>query len=411
VPIIDFRYLSGPVTVKLNWDDPWYSRFENPNLKRHHESALMSYLYVEPREVRHEVVTRIKDLENWIDLGLRGDRYIEPDEWATLQARVAEFFLSKNKVAIDGESVDLAVDRTSFLALGLQGVQALEQPERLEISTAIVGVALAYAIEAMPDEVTVDWELFSDEITRVPSTAVDPAGPFMSFADPDDPVIVWRNFLVDYREPAIEAVPLGFDRTLGLPLLSVVLLLAAIGAGGLAFKPRLLPRKAWLAMVPAGLLGAGLLSTVAVLEVENPLVGPPDQAATAEIVERLVGNLHAALEERDESRSRDALTVSVSEQALGAVLPELRRGLVIEIQGGRSARVGAIDEIVVKELQGLDAGAGFRALAEWSADASGWHWQHLHRRRMRFTALMDVMPVGDAWKLTGLTVISVQQES
>lgn len=44
VPIIDFRYLSGPAKVTLDWGDPWYAKFDNPNLKRHHKSALMSFL-------------------------------------------------------------------------------------------------------------------------------------------------------------------------------------------------------------------------------------------------------------------------------------------------------------------------------------------------------------------------------
>ena len=48
VPIIDFRYLGAPAHLTLRWDDPWYSKFDNPNPKRHHKSALMSYLYVEP---------------------------------------------------------------------------------------------------------------------------------------------------------------------------------------------------------------------------------------------------------------------------------------------------------------------------------------------------------------------------
>ena len=74
VPIIDFRYLGAPARLALDWDDPWYSKFDNPNLKRHHKSALMSFLYVEPYEVRHEILTRVRDLEEWMDLGLRGRR-------------------------------------------------------------------------------------------------------------------------------------------------------------------------------------------------------------------------------------------------------------------------------------------------------------------------------------------------
>lgn len=48
VPVIDFRYLGAPARLNLDRADPWYSRFDNPNLKRHHKSALMSFLYVEP---------------------------------------------------------------------------------------------------------------------------------------------------------------------------------------------------------------------------------------------------------------------------------------------------------------------------------------------------------------------------
>jgi hypothetical protein len=63
VPVIDFRYFGAPAKLKLDWSDPWYSKFDNPNLKRHHKSALMSFLYVEPHEVRHEVLIRVRDLE------------------------------------------------------------------------------------------------------------------------------------------------------------------------------------------------------------------------------------------------------------------------------------------------------------------------------------------------------------
>ena len=73
VPIIDFRYLSAPAQVYLDWADPWYTKFNNPNLKRHHKDALMSFLYVEPYEVRHEILIRVRDMQEWMNLELRGD--------------------------------------------------------------------------------------------------------------------------------------------------------------------------------------------------------------------------------------------------------------------------------------------------------------------------------------------------
>ena len=100
VPVIDFRYLGSPAKLNLNWADPWYSRFDNPNLKRHHKSALMSYLYVEPHEVRHEVLIRVKDMEEWMDLGLRGKEYIEVDELDGL--READWGVSSRKESGQG---------------------------------------------------------------------------------------------------------------------------------------------------------------------------------------------------------------------------------------------------------------------------------------------------------------------
>jgi hypothetical protein len=409
VPVIDFRYLSTSATVNLDWEDPWYSKFDSPGLKRHHKSALMSFLYVEPYEVRHEVLTRIKDLEEWMDLGLRGDDRIEPDEWDGLMARVGEFLLAKNTVMIDGSRAEPALTRANFVSVGLRGIQVIEEPQRLDTSTAILGVILSYRTGGMPEEVTVDWELFTDQIQRVPATAIDPAGPFMSYADPDDRIIEWQNHLIDYRIPTIEAVPLGAGRRLSLPLTSLALLLLSIGAGGLAVRPRWLSRKVWAGVGLAGLVGAGLLWPVATVEVDNPFAGPPDQEAAAKIVAQMAGNLHNAVQLREESRLQDAIALSVSQPQRDQVLPEVRRALAIEIQGGGTARVDTIGDVVVKDIESLDGG-GFRALAEWRAEASAGHWGHLHQRRMAFSALMELMPVGDAWKLTGLTVTNVRQE-
>ncbi len=79
VPVIDFRYLGAPAKLSLDWDDPWYSKFDNPNLRRHHTEGLMSFLYIEPREVRHEVLVRVRDLQNWTYLVLKGRALIGPD--------------------------------------------------------------------------------------------------------------------------------------------------------------------------------------------------------------------------------------------------------------------------------------------------------------------------------------------
>jgi hypothetical protein len=72
LPINDFRYLGVEETLTLDWEDPWFSQFENRNLRRQFFAPISAFLYVEPYEVRKEVVLRPKDLQQWVDLGLTG---------------------------------------------------------------------------------------------------------------------------------------------------------------------------------------------------------------------------------------------------------------------------------------------------------------------------------------------------
>ena len=41
IPVNDLRYLGSTEMLRLDWYDPWYSKFDNRNLKRHHSSSLL----------------------------------------------------------------------------------------------------------------------------------------------------------------------------------------------------------------------------------------------------------------------------------------------------------------------------------------------------------------------------------
>jgi hypothetical protein len=180
VPVNDFKFLSRPSTVRLDWADPWYSKFDQKALKRWQQSGLKTYLYVEPYEVRHETLVRVKDLAAWMGLGLRGDEYIEVDEVNPLKQRIGEFFLNHSNVLIDGKRLRPILDRTSFVKYTMTRTFFIDQPERIPLNTAMVGVIVTYLTKEIPQKVTVNWDLFSDKIQKVPATAVDPAGPFPS---------------------------------------------------------------------------------------------------------------------------------------------------------------------------------------------------------------------------------------
>ena len=222
VPLHDFRYLSEPSTVTLDWSDPWYTEFDKKALRRWQLGGVMSFLYIEPYEVRHEILARVKDLAAWIDLGLRGDEFIEADENEQLKKRVGEFFLKRDRILIDGKQRRPILDRTSLVKYSTSASTFLEQPEQLPINTAMVGVIITYLTEGIPQAVRNEWDLWSDRIQKVPTNAIDPAGGLPSFVTPDDNVHVWENYLKQYTIPTVEEVAVADSvRGFRLPLGSV----------------------------------------------------------------------------------------------------------------------------------------------------------------------------------------------
>ena len=78
LPSMDFRYLGAESTIDLDWNDPWFSKFRNRNLWRQYDSPLNVFLYVEPYEVRVEIIARPRDVQKWTDVGVAGLHRLMP---------------------------------------------------------------------------------------------------------------------------------------------------------------------------------------------------------------------------------------------------------------------------------------------------------------------------------------------
>jgi len=410
VPIIDFRYLGSDAKVNLDWDDPWYTKFNNPNLKRHHKSALMSFLYVEDYEVRHEVLIRVKDMTNWMELGLRGDEYIELDELDELRQRISEFLLTRNPVLIDGKSSEPILDRSNYVKVGIEGIQLLEQPERLEISTAIVGVIITYLTKGLPQQVTVDWDLFTDQVQRVPATATDPAGPLPTFLTPTDNVHTWTNFLKNYTPPAV--VDVSVDETvnkLRVPLLSMLCIAGLLLIGIWIF---LRNRTGGSLLVPAAsglvlILGAALLYPYGRIEVLRPasMINNLDDSEAQTILSSLLNNIYRAFDFREESDVYDKLAISVQGDLLTDIYLQNRKSFAIKKAGGAQARVKAVEVLSATARPAADKSKTFVLDATWTAQGSVGHWGHVHTRKNFYDAAITVEEVDGAWKIIGLDLL------
>ncbi len=410
VPIIDYAYLSEAAHLNLDWDDPWYSRFSARQYKRWQQSGLLTFLYMEPYEVRHETLVRLKDLAAWMDLGLRGDEFIELDEFLPLQERVGQFLLKKSRVEIDGRALKPILDRVSFIKRTMTRTYFLDQPERIPLNTAMIGAVVTYLTEGIPQKVTVNWDLFSDRIQKVPTVAEDPAGPFPSFVTPDDPVLVWQNFLKNYQPPTVAEIDV--DRKIShmqLPAASIACMLLAMLSGFIVRSRKRQGQsvKLYVGFVAALVVGGALLYPFGRVAVGRPAMMAPsiEQEQAVTIVKNLLENVYRSFDFREESDIYDRLATSVSGNLLETIYLQNRKSLIIAQAGGARAKVKEVEMQEVTVQPGQDKPLQMAFHAKWTAMGTVGHWGHIHSRKNQYEANLSVEPIDGVWKITGLELL------
>jgi hypothetical protein len=409
-PLHDFRYLSEPSTVTLDWADPWYSEFEKKALRRWQISGVMSFLYIEPYEVRHEILARVKDLAAWLDLGLRGDEFIEADENDPLKKRAGEFFLKRDQTLIDGKQIRPILDRVSFVKYSTTASTFVVQPEQLPINTAMVGVIITYLTDGIPQQVTNEWDLWSDRIQKISTNAIDPAGGLPSYVTPDDNILTWTNFLKKYVPPTVAEVDVDEAlTTMKIPLASVLCLLALMPLG-LQIKKRIKNIRSiglYIGLAVMFIVGSVVLYPFLKVGVTKPAVLAPqmtdDNAVT--VLNSLLKNIYRSFDFREEEDVYDRLATSVQGNLLSEIYLQNRKSMVVTQAGGARARVKEVKILDVDVNQLDDNPLGLLFHAKWTATGTVGHWGHVHVRQNQYEANITVEPVDGAWKITDLELL------
>jgi hypothetical protein len=409
IPVIDFQYLHKSETLRLDWRDPWYSAFDNPSLQRHHRAPLMTFLYIEPYEVRVEILMRLKELAAWMPLDLHNPDWIETHEQARLRQQVGQFFVGQSQVQIDGERSRPLLDRVQFVRVTQQGIQSITSPTRLALPAAIIGVILAYVTPGIPQEVTMNWDLFNHRITSVPASMIDPVSALPYDLTPDAPVLTWTNRLANYgyQVASVQAVAVNAAaRQLRLPLLSLVLFAVA---NLLCLSIR--SRSPYGVSVRLRVIAGVLMLMIGIVvwpygrvAIDHPFVDPyvMPEAEVQSILAGLLRNTYRAFDFRREDDIYDALAVSVTDELITDVYLQSRKRLELDDQDGARANVQAVDLINTRQIgpPGNDLSMTFHCT--WDVAGSVEHWGHAHWRRNRYEAMITIKPVQKTWKLSAL---------
>jgi hypothetical protein len=403
LPVMDFRYLGSDEVLDLDWQDPWFSKFRNRNLRRQYDAPMNVFLYVEPYEVRVEIIARPIDVQNWVDLELDARGTIPVAIQEEIKQRVADFFAEQLDLTVAGEPVQPALDRVNFLERTLRTSTVISPPRELDAASATLGVIFLHSTSGYPEEAAVTWGLFTPRIQRIPAAATDEAGPLRFFLQPDDNILWWKNFLKDPTMPTlVEIAPppstlqrlLVWGGWLAVAVLTVLTLRGALRAarGSAPWAGAAVPA-ALLLVVAAGAFAA------------NRTARMSDERAE-EIVGALLTNIYRAFDFRDEDIIYDTLDRSLAGDMLTETYLSTRRSLELASQGGARAKV---KEIEMVEVDASTEGTGFVARSTWNVAASVGHWGHIHQRRNRYVADLMVAPVDGVWKVTGLELLEEEQ--
>ncbi|MCG7521787.1 hypothetical protein [Ruegeria sp. Ofav3-42] len=406
VPVTRFSFLKTDTRLAINWTDPWFTAFSNPNLNRSARSGTTSFLYVEPRELRHEVLIRVRELAPWIGQNLTTGARLEPAHQSQILTAALENFAHRNPVSIAGMPSKPALVRGSFLTLGERGFEIVEDAPMLIADTTFVGVILTYPISELPVSASITWDMFDDTIQEVPVTLTDIAGPFLDWGSSEDPKITWTNHLKQYVDPKV--TPVEASGIVFVPLLALLAFVLSITAGFVAFRVSEKPLSLVFVVLSTGFLITGLSYSG---EKTVPFLSPVSDISKTQIATdaftRLLANTYvAALEVFPEER-KEALEPIVFDAAKADITAELETSLTIQVPGGGRAQIVEITDVVIVQGE-MDRRGEFEGVAQWRVEARAGHWGHDHRRRVDYRARVAFRPDKGNWALSAITVLEAR---
>jgi len=374
---------------------------QKPRGARRLTNPVMSYLSVEPYEVRQEVLLQARAAVQFLGVDDKGMGSIPVTSLEPVKIGILDVVQKANPIFIDGRAATPVLTRADFVTLGPAGVITRQEPVAESLDNGIVGLTLVYEIPGMADEIRIDWQLFSETVPKIEATTSDPFGGATMILSPEENVLHWKSRLSGYRVPVIEEITVEKPR---LPVVSFVIFLMTLCLLllSIARKSVLSGRPLFFTIAALGFVVYPFLR----FPVDLPWVvqWKPSTERTSIILDGLLTNVYRAFDVRAESRVYDRLATSVMGDQLLQIYLENRRALELENRGGAQANVDEVEVLSVNQVTASEHG-GFIADAVWTVSGSVSHFGHTHYRQNRNHALVTFVMDGDVWKIRSIELI------
>ena len=376
--VVEFQTETNVVQNSLPTSQIAQSTANRPPAAIQLTTPIMSYLSVEPFEVRHEILVNAGTALELIGMKDSWMGSIPEKEQELIKQRALELFIRNNQTLIDGKAVTPVLTLIDFVTLGPTGVFDRPEPIRESLIDGIIGITLVYETETLAKNISIDWNFFTKNIAKIEATTVDPFGGAMSVLSAEDNVLRWEQTLSGYTVPEVEEIAIEKPR---LAVVSYILIIIVIIL--------LIKSKNKFGRVAIALLGISLLIYPFMrFSLNIPWVNQwkPSVERSTKIIDGLLTNVYRSFDYRNEEAVYDRLAISVMGDQLVETYIEQRKELEIENRGGASAKVNDVDVIKIHNVISGQAN-DYGIEASWTINGSVSHFGHMHYRRIDIVQL------------------------
>ncbi len=347
-------------TIELDWDSPPTERPDYKTFRQNKErqlrqrlgiasySILYSFLYITPREVRHEILIPMLTLEKWVPLQRRDPDFLDVDEQKSAHKSLADFFGKGNPVTINGSVIAPTLDRASFFGLDIRDFALNAPPRRVNVYQARVGLIMNYRPSSPVRQITVEWDTYNKYAPMLKSLVlVNDQDPFAQFFVKNAPGFEWTFAKVKRDKP--QGVKVGLK--------------------------------------------------------EQQI----SQALGKQIAGGVLRNVFTAINRDDDGEVFDALAVSVSPRLIREIYLQVKSALIVAEQGSASLHVRDVVVTSVEIVPGDGDQLSLRC--RWQVTGTVEHWGHLHTRVDEFVGELTLSRERTGWLLDKFRVSEQKQQA
>lgn len=399
----------GDDASEAEWD-AWFEKQREATLGITSYSSVYSFIYLEPAEVRHEVLIPLATLKEILPLVHEDAAFVTVDEQEGVRKLIEDWLGNSNPAMINDQMVPPEFTRIDFYGLDLKDFARQAEAREVSLANGRAGIIMTYRPqEDFIRNVALSWDAFSSALRKVEAVAfTGPKGierfEFSRFKKPQENEFRWQADPSNLPAPIeeVEAVYPPKPQLFFSPAS-----LALIGLGVVSVL--VLPRSQRLISFALSVFGL-VLWPVAQTSIDHPW--KPPETLSEEQAEDAFGQLHAgmyrALDFGSEEKIYEVLETNVDGQLLEDLYLQLRESLKMKEQGGAVARVQSVERLEGQVAQEQETETesvpwpGFQYRCTWTVSGTVEHWGHIHERNNQFSALFNVQEQDGLWKITGL---------